>query len=106
MSRSDLQRLADIREAASRLEQIVRLGREVFESEWLVQHATERLLEIIGEATNAMTDDFRNSTVDIEWRTVINLRHRLAHHYHRVDPNQLWVIAAVEIPKFVNLLPQ
>lgn len=106
MSRTDLQRLADIHEAAFRLGQIVQRGRHVFEMDWVVQHATERLLEIIGEATNALTEDFRDAHHDVDWRTVINLRHRLAHHYHRVDPKQVWVIAAVEIPEFVNLLPR
>ncbi len=106
MSRSDLQRLADIHEAALRLEQIVGRGQEEFDSEWLVQHATERLLEIIGEACNAMSEDFRSDHPEVSWRRIINLRHRLAHHYHRIDPNQLWEIAAFEIPRFVNLLPQ
>lgn len=106
MSRSDLQRLADIREAAARLEQIVRLGRETFDSEWLIQYAVERLLEIVGEACNAMSEEFRSGNPDVSWRRIINLRHRLAHHYHRIDPNQLWEIAAVEVPEFVSLLPQ
>ena len=106
MSRSDLQRLTDIREAAARLEQVVRLGREAFESEWLIQHAAERLLEIVGEACNSMSEDFRSDHPEVSWRRIINLRHRLAHHYHRVDPSQLWEIAAVEIPRFVNLLPR
>jgi uncharacterized protein with HEPN domain len=35
---------------------------------------------------------------------VIGLRTVLAHHYHRVDPNQVWAIAAVELPRLVGLL--
>lgn len=105
MSRSDLQRLADIREAASRLEEIVHRGHEEFSESWMIQHAAERLLEIIGEATNAMTDEFRSSAHAVDWRSVINLRHRLAHHYHRVDPELLWVIVSSTLPEFIAGLP-
>jgi len=28
----------------------------------------------------------------------------LAHHYHRVDPNQVWVIAATEVPRLVQVI--
>ena len=33
---------------------------------------------------------------------IIGLRVVLAHHYHRVDPNQVWVIAATEVPRLVQ----
>lgn len=26
----------------------------------------------------------------------------LAHHYHRVDPGQVWVIAATEVPRLAE----
>ena len=28
----------------------------------------------------------------------------LAHHYHRVDPDQVWMIASSEVPKLVEQL--
>jgi uncharacterized protein with HEPN domain len=37
-------------------------------------------------------------------RDVIGLRVVLAHHYHRVDPNQVWVIASVEVPRLAEYL--
>jgi uncharacterized protein with HEPN domain len=36
---------------------------------------------------------------DIAWRDLIGLRIVLAHHYHRVDPNQVWVIAQTEVQR-------
>jgi uncharacterized protein with HEPN domain len=41
----------------------------------------------------------------VSWRHIINLRHLLAHHYHRVDMDQLWTIASVNIPELVDELP-
>lgn len=98
MSRSDDLRIADIIEAAQQLGQIVTAGREVFDADWTRQRAAERLLEIIGEASNALSDGFKAEHPDVPWRHVINLRHLLAHHYHRVDMDQLWVIATGDIP--------
>ena len=40
----------------------------------------------------------------IPWRDIIGLRVVLAHHYHRVDPNQVWVIAAAEVPRLVQVI--
>ena len=49
MSRSDAQRVADMLDAAVELEQIVRRGHTEFSSDQILQRASERLLEIIGE---------------------------------------------------------
>ena len=65
--------------------------------------AVERLLEIIGESARAMSDDGRSSLPAVPWADVIGLRTLLAHHYHRVDPEQVWVIA-VEVPRLVFTL--
>ena len=80
MSRSDDLRVADILEAAGQIAELVAGGRELFDSDWTRQRATERLLEIIGEAANAISDDFKVSHPQVPWRHVVNLRHLLAHH--------------------------
>jgi uncharacterized protein with HEPN domain len=54
----------------------------------LRQLATERLLEIIGESANTLTDEFRAQHPEVPWRDFIGLRIVLAHHYHRVDPTR------------------
>lgn len=64
--------------------------------------AVERLLEIIGEAANSLSEDFRSQHPGIPWSDIIGMRVVLAHHYHRVDPGQVWVIAATEVPRLVQ----
>lgn len=59
MSRSDDERVADILEAAAELSMIVEVGRESFLSSALHARAAERLLEIIGEASNSLSDEFK-----------------------------------------------
>ncbi len=66
------------------------------------QLAVERLLEIIGESANLLTDGFRAQYPDIAWSDIIGLRIVLAHHYHRVDPSQVWVIAQTEVGRLAE----
>jgi len=80
LSRSDDLRVADILEAAGQIAEHVAGGRELFDTDWTRQRAAERLVEIIGEAANAITDDFKASHPNVPWRHVENLRHLLAHH--------------------------
>lgn len=106
MTRRDDERVADILDAADEVAEIIGLGRDAWDKDRIRQLAAERLLEIIGEAANSLTEDFRSQHPGVPWRDIIGLRIVLAHHYHRVDPGQVWVIAATEVPRLAsNLRP-
>jgi uncharacterized protein with HEPN domain len=94
--------VTDILEAASQISELTELGRDAWDKDRIRQLATERLLEIIGEAANTLSEEYRAQHPDIPWRDIIGLRIVLAHHYHRVDPGQVWVIATAEVPRLVQ----
>jgi uncharacterized protein with HEPN domain len=98
VTRSDDERIADILEASREVAGLVRLGREQFDTDRTAQLAIERLLEIVGEAARALDEETRERFPDVAWRDITRLRIVLAHHYHRVDPDQVWSIASVDIP--------
>ena len=102
MTRRDDERIADIPDAAAEIAEIVELGRDAWDKDRIRQLAAERLLEIIGEAANSLSEDFRAGHPGTPWRDIIGLRIVLAHHYHRVDPSQVWAIAATEVPRLVQ----
>lgn len=104
MSRRDDERVADILDAASQIGDVIVIGREAWEKDRIRQLAVERLLEIIGEAANSLSEDFRAQHANVPWRDIIGLRIVLAHHYHRVDPSQVWAIAATEVPRLVQYI--
>lgn len=104
MSRADDERLADILDAARQIGDVVDRGRSAWDADRISQLAVERLLEIIGESARAMSADARAGFSDAPWADVIGLRIVLAHHYHRVDPGQVWVIASDDVPRLVRLL--
>jgi uncharacterized protein with HEPN domain len=68
--------------------------------------AVERLLEIVGEAARALSDEGRARYPEVPWPDVTGLRTVLAHHYHRVDPSQVWALATTEVPRLVQHLSQ
>jgi uncharacterized protein with HEPN domain len=104
VTRADDERIDDIIEAASEIAAIVDVDREAWEADRVRQLAVERLLEIIGESARAMTDGGRAKYPEIPWSDVIGLRTVLAHHYHRVDPDQVWTIATDDIPALLDRL--
>jgi len=104
LSRSDVDRVADILEAANELAAVVEIGRDAFAESLLHRRAAERLLEIIGEASTALTDEFKASHPEVAWRDVGALRILLAHHYHRIDVEQVWQIATVAVPDLADHL--
>ena len=104
MSRTDDERVADILDASDQVSRIVADGEAAYRADRIRQLAIERLLEIIGESARAMTDGGRGRHTDIPWSDIVGLRTLLAHHYHRVDPDQVWVIAAETLPGVARAL--
>jgi hypothetical protein len=64
VSRSDDLRLLDIIEASERIARIIARGRGAFREDEAVQPALERLLEVIGESANAMSEDARSAVAN------------------------------------------
>ncbi len=104
MSRSDEEGIADILDAAQELDGIVARGRDSLLAETVLQRAAERLLEIIGEAASGISEESRSAFPGIPWRDITRLRIVIAHHYHRVDPGQVWTIASEDVPALTALL--
>lgn len=104
MSRSDGERVEDILLAASRLAEIVALGRENFNDNWLVVSAAERQLEIIGVAADNLSDDFTQTRPNLPIRDAKDTRNLISHRYHRSDPDVLWQTISDDVPEFVAIL--
>jgi uncharacterized protein with HEPN domain len=79
-------------------------SREALDQDEAVRFAIERSLEIIGEAAHVIGEATRARFPDVDWRRITRLRVLLAHHYHRVDPEQVWTMAVDEIPRLAKEL--
>jgi len=73
---------------------------EIFQSNSMMQFACVKQLEIIGEAANHLTQNFRNVYNKIKWREIIDLRNLLIHEYFGIDTKIVWDIITNDIPEF------
>lgn len=68
----------------------------------LVKDAVVRNIEIIGEASNRIPDDFKTQNNNIPWNKLRGIRNRIVHDYFGVDHDIIWQIISNEL----NVLKQ
>ena len=74
------------------------LGQNAFTENSLIYDATLRNLELIGEAATHVPEHVRRAHPEIEWRSIIGARNRLAHAYLGMDDDVIWDIIRTDIP--------
>ncbi|MBA3723550.1 MAG: DUF86 domain-containing protein [Candidatus Levybacteria bacterium] len=62
------------------------------------QDVAARRIEIIGEATKRLSDDFKRQHTDIPWKTMAGMRDILIHQYDNIDLDVIWEAATRHIP--------
>lgn len=72
---------------------------EKFKNDEVKVDAIVRNVEVIGEAANNLTRDFRSTNSNVEWRKIIATRNRIIHGYATVDLEIIWNITQNELPK-------
>jgi len=99
--------LDDICEAIDRIEQYISgMSFDVFSKDRKSVDAVVRNLEIIGEASNRLPADFKNSHSQIQWHKVVGLRHRIVHEYFGVDLQIVWQILQKDLPSLQEAILQ
>jgi len=66
--------------------------------------ATERRLEIIGEAARNVSEAFREAHPEIPWRRIIGMRHVLAHEYGDIRQEVVFRVAQNYLPALIASL--
>jgi uncharacterized protein with HEPN domain len=90
---------------ARRASEYVRhLTEPAFRADPLVQDATIRCLEVVGEAAGRISAEFRIRHSDIPWVQITGMRNRLAHDYGQIDLSEVWLSATGDCPALVAQL--
>lgn len=91
----DEARIKHIIEAISNIEIILKnVSFEEFESNIEKRYSIERLIEIIGEATNHISEEvLYNNETSTPWKQIVATRNILSHEYFRIDNEILYKIA-------------
>ena len=66
--------------------------------------ATERRIEIIGEAARRVSPDFKEAHPEIPWRLIVDQRNVLIHSYDEIEDERIWRLAMREIPRLIEQL--
>ncbi|MDJ0648460.1 MAG: DUF86 domain-containing protein [Xenococcaceae cyanobacterium MO_188.B19] len=88
--RDNRERLKDILEAIDGIEKYANRGKQVFEQDELIQIWIIHHLQIIGEASAAMSQSFIANYPEIPWQDMSDFRNVLVHEYFRVDTEIVW----------------
>jgi uncharacterized protein with HEPN domain len=96
----DKQRILHILDALQNIEDFLEnFDFEVFNKSKLHRAATERQIEIIGEATAAISDTLKEKYPTIEWQPIKRFRNVIIHEYFGVSIQILWGLVQKELPK-------
>ena len=86
------------------VEQSASRQRDEFLADETLKRAFVRSIEIIGEATKHVSEDFRKQHPEFEWRAMAGMRDHLIHGYFGVDYELVWDVAVNKIPQLRDQL--
>ncbi len=103
MADNQIAYLQDILDNIEILESFMRgVSREAFLSDMEKQFASARALEIVGEASAKLSEDFRSQHSEIDWRGLKSMRNLLIHEYAYVDAEEVWKAYQSDVPELKN----
>ena len=63
-------------------------------------------VQVVGEASNQLSQSFRASQPHVPWKRIRDMRNRLVHHYFDIDVDVLWDTIANDLVLLEPLLEQ
>jgi uncharacterized protein with HEPN domain len=97
--------LWDMREAARDCVEFVKAATyDDFCANRMMHSAVERRLEILGEATGRVSEEFQLSHPEIPWKEIKGIRVVLAHRYGDVNLHELWQAVQNDLPDLLAKL--
>ena len=95
----DKSRLEHILQAIERIRRYTK-GKtfDDFIADDMMYYAIVKNIEIIGEASNMLTEEFRNAHPDTPWKLVNGMRNYIVHEYFQVDNNVVWDVITGDLP--------
>ena len=96
----NLFRLKHMVECIEKIEQLtVRLhSYENFENQWVERDAMIWNFEIMGEASNHISEDLKNKHPEVAWNEMKGMRNFITHEYFGLQLDSIWDTAIHDIP--------
>ena len=97
--------LLDILNSAELIDDYVAgIKRDTFLDITEMQDAVIRRLEIIGEASRRISDQFKKKHPDLPWKEMLGLRNFVIHEYEGINLKVIWDTVKNDLPKVVEKL--
>ncbi len=95
----DIIRLQHVFDAIEEIEDYIRnINFNEFMNNSMMRFACIKQMEIIGEASNHISEEVKNNFSEIEWNQIIGMRNIFVHEYFGIDSKLVWEIIVTDIP--------
>lgn len=102
-SLGDKVRLLHIVDAINEIESYIQgVDFDSFVKNSMMFNASLRQLEVIGEASNRLSDKLLNDNSTIPWARIIGLRNLVIHEYFGIDDLTIWNVITINLPDLKN----
>ena len=64
----------------------------------MMYYAVVKNNEIIGEAANLLTNEFKSEHPDTQWKLITGMRNYIVHEYYQVDNTVIWDVIQNDLP--------
>ena len=81
-----------------------RASQDELEQNEMMQFALMKLVEIVGEAANRVSNQTQRKHTEIPWANVIGMRNRLVHNYDSVDLSSVRETIIDDLPPLIKSL--
>ena len=75
--------------------------RQDLDEDEMLTFALVYAVQIVGEAANRVSVEFRDQHPEVPWGIIISMRHRLVHAYSDINHDILWTTATEAAPKLL-----
>ena len=105
MRRDDAIRLRHMLQASRQAVEFTQgRARADLDSDPMLMLALVKLIEIVGEAANQITDSGRADAPEIPWPDIVGMPHRLVHAYFDINLDILWQTVGHDLPSLIPIL--
>jgi uncharacterized protein with HEPN domain len=83
---------------------IAKKSRDDYDQDEVLRLALTRIIQVVGEAAQRVSDEFQMQYSSILWHEIIGMRHRIVHDYLNVDEDVIWEVIKKDLPFLVKQL--
>ena len=95
----ELTYLGDILDSIQRIESYTTgVSKESFLENFMMQDALMRQIEIIGEASNSISNDFQEKHASLPWSQMRAIRNKIVHDYRGINLHVIWDTIQNDLP--------